>query len=149
MKLKKKHLEIAKTISYFVDRNYFPEFQTPTNEQIRIFTQIESRGFKGLAPHQIKLVEPMLNGKHMYDLQIKCIHEELAEWIQNKSGWFYPIVDIFKHVWPERKNLRVYLRMLVSLIRKMRDTSGLEVMLEYSGFSETFKQKLINEYFRC
>jgi hypothetical protein len=26
MKLKKKHFEIAKTISHFVDRNYYPDF---------------------------------------------------------------------------------------------------------------------------
>lgn len=38
MKLKKKHFEIAKTITHFVDGNYFPDFKEPTREQIDFFT---------------------------------------------------------------------------------------------------------------
>ena len=88
MKLKKRHRKIAKTISSFVERTdlYFPDFIEPTEEQIQLFFEIESKGSKGLSEEQLKIVAPMLNGKENYDLQIKMVHEELLEWMCNKWG---------------------------------------------------------------
>lgn len=148
MKLKPKHFEIAKTISYFVDRNYYPDFIEPTREQIDIFTQIESSGSKHLSEEDLKLVEPMLNGKQLYDLQIKMIHEEIAEWIKNGWGWYYPITSMISNVWAERRECNSYVKMLVKLMRKMKDSTGLPIMLEYSGFTEEFKSNLSKEYFK-
>lgn len=148
MKLKPKHFEIAKTISYFVDRNYYPNFVEPTKEQIDIFTQIESMGSSHLSPNDMELVEPMLNGKERYDLQIKMIHEEIAEWIKQRWGWYYPIASIIQNVFPERHKCKIYVKMLIKLMRKMKEKTGIIVMMEYSGFSDEYKYELSKDYFK-
>ncbi len=140
MKLKKKHYEIAKTIAHFVDRNYYPDFTEPTREQIDIFTRIESQGYKGITEEEKKIVEPMINGKQQYDLQIKMIHEEIAEWHMNGWGWYYPLASLIGNVWKERSQCRVYVKMLVNLMRNFRDNGGLPVLVGYSGFDDEFKQ---------
>lgn len=142
MKLKKKHFETAKTISYFVDRNYYPDFKEPTREQVDIFTQIESKGGKGITSEQLKSVEPLLNGKERYDLQIKMIHEEIAEWWLNGWGWYYPLAHTIKNVWPQRVKCRVYVKMLLKLMRNFKDNGGMCVLGNYSGFSKEFKKIL-------
>lgn len=144
MKLKKKHLLIGKTISWFVDRNYYPDFIEPTIEQIKIFIQIESEGRKNITDEQIALVEPMLNGKIQYDLQINMLHEEVLEWVVNKWGWYYPIDNLFKNVWSYRQQCPMYIKFLVKLIRRLKDSSGIVVMSEYSGFNTEQKQRLFS-----
>jgi hypothetical protein len=148
MKLKPKHFEIAKTISYFVDRNYYPDFVEPTREQIDLFTQIESRGSKHLNEDQLKLVEPMLNGKQLYDLQIKMIHEELAEWVSGGHGWYPVMASLLLKIYPERHKCPSYVKMLMRLKKKMEKESGLVVMMGYSGFTDEVKDNLFKNYFK-
>ena len=143
MKLKPKHFEIAKTISYFVDRNYYPNFKEPTREQIDIFTQIESRGVGDISNEELLSVEPMINGKEQYDLQIKMVHQELKEWVLNQWGWYYPIDSIFNSVWRDRKHLKTYIKFLIKLIRNLKKDGSVPTLLRYSGFTEKEKLELI------
>ena len=92
------------------------------------------------------IVEPMMNGKQQYDLQIKMIHEEIAEWHMNGWGWYYPLAAIIGNAWKERSQCRVYVKMLVKLMRNFKDNGGLPVLMGYSGFSKEFKQKMIDNY---
>lgn len=151
MKLKRKHIEIAKTIAWCVDRSDsadgFPDFKEPTRRQIEIFTQIESKGGKGLTDDDILLVSPLRNGKANYDLQILMVHEEVAEWAMNGWGWGPPLFHTFQMAWPERKNCRVYLRMLVKLIRNMKKDS-LGTLLAFTGFDQKKKQQIRNQWAR-
>lgn len=148
MKLKPKHFEVASTISYFVDRNYFPDFDEPTREQIDIFTQIESRGSMHLTEEELDLVKPLLNGKEQYDLQIKMIHQELKEWVINGWGWWGPIESIFSNAWRDRKGLKVYINFLIKLIRKLRSEGSYPVLLSYSGFSDDERCELLKSIAR-
>lgn len=153
MKLKKRHRKIAKTISSFVERTdlYFPDFIEPTEEQIQLFFEIESKGSKGLSEEQLKIVAPMLNGKENYDLQIKMVHEELLEWMCNKWGWGRPISQMIKDCYKSRHNIPSYVKFLRDLKKRMSidgwNGKGLvpplAVMLSYSGFTEQQKNRLI------
>lgn len=153
MKLKNRHRKIAKTISSFVERTdlYFPDFIEPTEEQIQLFFEIESKGSKGLSEEQLKIVAPMLNGKENYDLQIKMVHEELLEWMCNKWGWWYPISQMIKDCYKSRHNIPSYVKFLRDLKKRMsmKDWNGeglvpsVNVMLSYSGFTEEQRTKLI------
>lgn len=156
MKLKKKHRKIAKTISYFVDREaYFPDFKEPTEEQIQLFFHIESKGDKDLSDEQLKMVRPMLNGKANYDLQIKMIHEEILEWMCQRWGWWYPLSSCIQNIYKDRHKCPSYVSVLRDLKKKMTIpltwdgeelSPSLTVMLNYSGFSEEQKEKLIRSY---
>lgn len=143
MKLKPKHFEVASTISYFVDRNYYPNFNKPTREQINIFTQIESRGSTHLTNDELYLVKPLLNGKEQYDLQIKMIHQELKEWVINGWGWWGPIDSIFSNAWKDRKELKTYIKFLIKLIKKLKSEGSYPVLLSYSGFSDDERCELL------
>jgi hypothetical protein len=88
----------------------------------------------------------MINGKQQYDLQIKMIHEEIAEWHMNGWGWYYPLASLIGNVWKERSQCRVYVKMLLKLMRNFRDNGGLPVLVGYSGFDDEFKQKMIDNY---
>ncbi len=148
MKLKPKHFEIAKTISWFVDRNYFPDFIEPTREQIELFTQVESSGYKDLTDKQWKIVEPMLDGKSNYDLQIKMIHEELKEWVESGWGWYAPMSSILRDAFKERSQCKTYIKMLIRLWRKLETDGGCVTLMQFSGFTEKEKNDLINRYFK-
>ena len=144
MKLKPRHFEIAKTISYFVDRNYYPEFKEPTRDQIDLFTQIESTGDGHLDDDQLKLVEPLRNGKTLYDLQITMIHQELKEWVIKGWGWYGPMDSIFRNVWPERHERKTYIKFLIKLIRNLKDNGSHPTLVSFSGFNEIEKKELID-----
>lgn len=146
MKLKPKHFELCRTIAYFVDRNYYPEFEEPTREQIDLFCQIESCGSSNLTYKQLELVEPMLNGKVMYDLQIKMIHQELKEWTINGWGWYGPMDSIFRNVWIERKLLKTYITFLIKLIRKLKNDGSRPTLMRYSGFTQDEKDEIMKTY---
>jgi hypothetical protein len=149
MKLKPKHFEIAETISWFVDRNYYPDFVEPTREQIDIFTQIESLGKKAeLIEAQMKIVEPMLNGKANYDLQIKMIHQELKEWIESGWGWYQPMTSILNGALEEKDKCKTYITMLLKLRQKLKDDGGYKTMMNYSGFTQEEKDNLTKRYFK-
>lgn len=74
------------------------------------------------------------------------IHEELADWISNGWGWHYPIASTIQKVWPDRKKCKLYIQFLLGLYRKMKNNTGLSVMLNYSGFTDEFKNKLSSDY---
>jgi hypothetical protein len=154
MKLKKKHFQIANTISYFVDKNYYPNFKSPSREDIDLFMTVESMGFRGLSDKQNKIyqivdhnVHGLFNGKKMYDLQIKMVHEEIMEYVLNGWGWYYPIASIISGVWPDRHKCIYYIKFLIKLMRKMYDEDGaFHVIIQYEGFSESEKKHYINRY---
>lgn len=148
MKLNLKHFEIAKTISYFVDRNYYPCFTVPTRNQIDIFTRIESKGRKNLSSEELKMVEPLLNGKQMYDLQIRMIYEELAEWISSGWGWYPVIATIMINIYPDRHQCPAYVRMLGKLHKKIKKETGIVVIMGYTGFDDDFKNKILTNYLK-
>jgi hypothetical protein len=127
MKIKKKHIKIAKTISYFVNRTdlYFPDFIEPTSEQIQIFFEIESKGRKHISDEELMIVAPMLNGKENYDLQIKMVHEEILEWMCNRWGWFYPISQMIKDSYKERHLCPSYVKFLRDLKKRMCSKIGM------------------------
>ncbi len=151
MKLKARHFEIAKTISYFVDRILhigYPEFVEPTTEQIRLFFTIESRGIKNLTKEEVDLVSPMLNGKENYDLTIKMLHEELAEWISNGWGWHPPLMSAIEGCGKDSERLKTYIDALLKIKDNIEKTSGFDVVMNYSGFSEDFKENFRLKYFQ-
>lgn len=148
MKLKHKHFEISKTIAWFVDRNYFPDFVEPTREQIELFTIIESSGYKGLTDEQRKTVEPMMDGKSNYDLQIKMIHQELKEWVESGWGWYAPMASILGNAFKERSQCKTYIKMLLGLWKKLEKDGGCVTLMQFTGFTDKEKDDLMDRYFK-
>lgn len=153
MKLKQKHFDIAATISYFVDRSEyigFPNFIEPTREQIEIFSRVESYGRNSISDEEFKLAEPMFSGKENYDLQIKMVHEEIAEFIVMGWGWYPPLLSIMDDIKEQGENLKIYLNALYKIKEKIEETSAFEVIMGYSGFSaeqrERFREKYFNSF---
>lgn len=140
--LKQKHFEISRCISYFVDRNYFPNFVEPTREQIEIFFHIESHGKKQLTPAHLELVKPLLNGKVQYELQIKNVYEEFADWYMHGWGWYSPYRDIIVKCYNDRHHLKPYIKFLRKLKRRFKKEGCLPVLCSFSEFDDSFREKL-------
>jgi hypothetical protein len=154
MKLKKKHFEFVQTIEAFVEKCEYPNFTTATRDEIDMFMTIESCGVKGLSEKQRAIyddpssnIDALFNGRANYDLQIKMIHDEIGDWLSHGWGWWYPMNSIFNGVWKDRHKCKYYVKALIKMIRNMKDTSGIQVMMKYTGFSDEQKQKIYNGYF--
>jgi len=150
MKVKRKHREIALTMAFFTDKNQytgFPNFSLPTEQQIEIFTRVESHGKSSITEEEYLISAPLFNGKAMYDLQILMVHDELADWVSRGWGWYAPLASIIINAYPDRHKCKYYIKFLRKLIKNIRQSSGIEVLLKYTGFDESKKAKLFNQYF--
>lgn len=154
MKVKQKHRDIARTMSYFCDRieyGKFADFEEPTEEQIEAFTRIETLGRKGCLDSDYILAAPLIDGKTNYDLQLKMLHETLAEYVCNGWGWHPVIVadieDIQKDFGQDGGLMKIYLKALYKIKENIENTCAFDVLMAFSGFTAEQKNNIANNYY--
>jgi len=84
----------------------------------------------------------LLNGKEQYDLQIKNVHEELADWFLHGWGWYAPITSNIVCCFKDRHFIKPYVKFLRNLKKRLKNEGSLVVLCGFSGFDEEFKDKL-------
>lgn len=109
---------------------------------MEVFIKIESVGKNYILSDEERSVQPMLNGKQMYDLQINMIHEELAECMVEGWGWKSTMESIYRNAIVDKEKCEAYIEALDKIIANLEEHSLIYVMLRYSGFTEEFKDKL-------
>lgn len=154
IRLKEKHWELGRHYESFVDRRWHPNYVLSA-ESLEIFIRVESNGRKSCSDEEIKLAEPLFSGKVMYELTIKMIYEEMAEWWSENHGWWAPIADTLRRVmWPlphydcyGKPRNRVYVRALIKIMRACHQSFP-EALLSYTGLSHEEKRKYLDRWER-
>jgi hypothetical protein len=143
------HLEITTNILNFYLSNRYGSScigGIPEWFQVALFIKTETHGKKNLTISEKNQIAHLIEGKKLYDLQIKQFHEELSMWVRNGWGW-KPVADAaLEDAYKQRKHFRTYVKALIKIIRNIEATSCYDVLTKYSGFSEKEKNKIIEYY---
>lgn len=147
IKLKSKHWELGNHFVKFIDRRWYPDFVLDP-QNLELFICAESYGIKSLSEQELDLIKPLINGKVNYELTLRMIHEEMADFWSNHWGWYYPIANTITELFKNRKTeSKIYLRALIKIMRSCYDNGFLIVLNNFTGISKESKDKYINNYF--
>lgn len=135
--------QVAKCLSTFIDRNYYPDF-VATDADWRDFFSVESHGKKSVSAESLERIKPLLEAKGDYDLQIRMVMSEVAEWWANGWGWANPLNAVVFEASVE-PDLAVYVEALEK-IRESFKRDSLQAIVDYTGFTTEERNKFLKRY---
>lgn len=133
---------ISKCLIGFIDRAYFPDY-APSDEDFECFFRIETHGKRGISEDQLKSIAPLLEAKGDYELQIKMVYSEAAEWWSKGWGWDAPIHEAITSAKREPA-MSVYLEALTKIQKAFR-IDPIDAILAYTGFSADERNKYFEQ----
>lgn len=146
IKLKPKHFELGKHYYYFIDRRWYHDYQLNNND-LELFIRAESYGTKDFTAEELNAIKPLVDGKQNYELTLKMVHEEMADFWSNNWGWYWPIANTIKYVFKERSKIgTIYVKALIKILRNCYDNGFLEVLKNYTGLTQEQKDKYIENW---
>lgn len=131
---------IADCLTQFIDRAYYPYYQ-PTPEDWEVFFDIESHGRAGISADVLDRIKPLLEAKGDYELQIRMVYSECAEWKANAWGWGNPLNAII-HDAQKEPALGPYVDALFKIWDAFKKDS-VEAIVSYTGFTQDEKNKYL------
>ena len=145
--LTEKHRRLGRHFERFVERRWHKDFKL-SDEALEIFIRIETHGKLSATEAERVIAAPLFSGKTNYELTLKMLYEEMANWWSNGWGWMNPIAAVFEHEWQTLPRDTVYLRSLVKIMRKCRDEGFINALSSFTGLSQEQKRKYL-EVFSC
>ena len=134
---------IAACLGHFLDRAYYPDFH-PTEADWQTFFRVETRGKAGITAAVLERIAPLLEAKGDYELQIKMVYSETAEWWSEGNGWIYPIEAAIRSA-SETPEMAPYLAALEK-IRSAFARDAITAVANYTGFSQEERNKYLKRY---
>ena len=113
---------------------------------IKLFHQFESHGSSRMSEEEISKIHPFIRGKMSYELNIKMFHQELSEWVRSGNGWYYPSMEFMHSIFKERRYYRSYVKAILKILKNVRDTSIYDVLINFTGFDDSEKEKIFQYY---
>jgi hypothetical protein len=139
----KKQRIISRCLAHFIDRAFFPEY-APSTDDWEDFFEVESKGRASIPPERYIAIAPLLEAKGDYELQIKMIFAECAEWWAKGWGWFAPLHEAI--TWAESDtDMKPYAEALSKIKQAFQD-SPVQAICKYTGFSEAEKNKYLSTF---
>lgn len=135
--------QISACLVHFIDRAYYPDYQ-PTIEDWQDFFNIETNGRLQTSANTLEKIKPLLEAKGDYELQIKMIYSEVAEWWAEGTGWIYPIDAAIRES-KETPELAPYTMALEKISDAFR-TDPVKAISTYSGFSVEERNKYLKRH---
>ncbi len=133
--------KIAKCLTGFIDRAYYPDY-SPTDEHFEMFFKIETDGKLAISETDRMTIKPLLEAKGDYELQIKMVFSECAEWWAKGWGWDAPIHTAITGA-KEDQSMEVYAAALDKIYDAFK-LDPIDAISSYTGFSQEEK----NKYFK-
>jgi len=140
--INRRQQRIADCLAQFIDRAYYPSYQ-PTAADWSLFFNIETNGRANVTAAQLEAIKPLLEAKGDYELQIRMVYSECAEWKAKGWGWGHPLVAILADA-EKAPALGPY----VEALRKIWDAfskDSVAAITSFTGFSEEEKLKYLKE----
>lgn len=145
IRLKNKHWELGRHFESFVDRRWHPGFVLDSNN-LSLFIKYESYGIRSLNSEELQIIAPLLNAKINYELTIKMIYEECAEYWSSGFGWRAPIAHTINSLFQSRcKRSPVYIKALIKIMRVMKQ-DFIEALVNYTGLDGEVKDRYLQRY---
>lgn len=148
IKLKDKHWELGRHFERFCDRRWFPNYKLDA-VSLEAFIRLESYGPRSLTPEDLELIKPLASGKQMYDLTLRMLTEEMAEWWSINAGWYAPIAATLKSVfWEDKPRDKVYIRALCKMMRSCYEDGFIGFLMASTSLSQEEKCKYLSAWKR-
>lgn len=145
--LKQKHWDLGHHFVRFIDKRWYSDY-TLEKHSLEAFIKSESYGVKFLTNDEIKLAEPLFNGKKNKEITLRMIHEEMAENWSQGMGWYPSILHTLREeLWNHKRGQKdkIYINSLIKIIRSAK-LSFINTLLSFSGITEEQKSNYINTW---
>ncbi len=143
----------------FIDRDVrYPNYVL-TDAAWAAFKKRETHGKKSLTKEASDLIEPLFDAKKGYEITIKTLWEEMAEYWSMGYGWDAPLRATISDVWKRRdgydkdgnpqmdfRSNRVFLRALFKIRRSIIDNYFLKALLSYTGFDIEQRNRYLTQW---
>lgn len=123
-----------------------------TPEAWEAFKKSESHGKAKLSEAELALAEPLFGAKWGYEITIRMLWEEMAEWWSMGRGWFMPLRHtIVTSYWGSfhGRNLRcnrVFLRALFKIRDSIEKKGFVDAMMDYTGLDREQKVRYLRQW---
>jgi len=133
-----KQKKIADCLEGWIDEAYWPNY-SPTTSDWELFFKVETHGRGSVSQKDLGIIKPLLEAKGDYDLQIKMIYSECAEWWSKGWGWAAPIESLMKNA------KGVYLDALTK-IHSAFSIDSFAAIMNFTGFDGDEKNRYLKGY---
>lgn len=146
----RKDRELSFHFDQFVDRDVKWRGYVLTHEAWQAFKKSETHGKAKLNERELMLAEPLFGAKWGYEITIKSLWQEMAEYWSMNMGWFPPlrhtIVTSYWGPFHERDSRcsRVYLRALFKIRDSIREKGFPTALLDYTGMDMETKRRYLD-----
>jgi len=139
--ISRRQQRIGDCLHEFIDRAYHPAY-APTPEEWEAFFAVETRGRSAVTPEMLASIAPLLEAKGDYDLQIRMVYSECAEWWSKGWGWKPPLDAVLADA-RQVPALGPYVEALEK-IEAAFAADSVNAIAFYTGFSQEEKNKYLS-----
>ena len=129
---------ISDCLTVFIDRAYYPDY-TPMVNHWEAFFSVETNGRDSVSPDMLRQIAPLLEAKGDYELQIRMVFSECAEWWAKGWGWANPLNAVVSDAKTDPA-LSPYVDALEK-IREAFSNDPISAISNYTGFTQEEKNK--------
>ncbi len=127
----------------FIDRAYYPDYH-PSVRDWEIYFKIETAGRCGVGEFDLARIKPLFEAKGDYDLQIKMVISEMAEWWAKGWGWGNVVDDAIDKI--SGNAIMGPYKESLEKVRESFRRDPIEAITSYTGLSGDEKNRYLSEY---